>query len=205
MIDPVRANLEKAALDPEFDDVSDLANVRVDLRYGSTNNILGRDVYGAYGRALLHREAGAMFRRASALLAERHPGLTFIIFDSLRPQAAQEAFWALVAGTPQQPYFADPKKGSIHSYGFAIDLSLLDAGGRELDMGTGFDDLSPLAEPRKEEEFLSNGSLTASQVANRKILRSVMTEAGFLQLPHEWWHYDALPAADVRARYRRVE
>jgi zinc D-Ala-D-Ala dipeptidase len=205
MLDPVRQSLEAAARHPDYDDVSNLPNVRVDLRYGSTNNLLGRDVYGGYDRALLHREAGAMFRRAAALLASRRPDLSFIIFDSLRPQAAQEAFWALVAGTPQQPYFADPKKGSIHSYGFAIDLGLLDEQGRELDMGTGFDDLSPLAEPRKEEEFLAAGALTPAQVGNRKILRAVMTEAGFLQLPHEWWHYDALPAADVRARYRRVE
>lgn len=205
MENAVRRKLEEAARHPDYDDVSELANVRVDLRYGTLNNLLGQDVYGGYARALLHREAGAMFRRAASLLAARHPELNFVIYDSLRPQAAQEAFWALVAGTPQQPYFADPKKGSIHSYGFAIDLGLLDRSGRELDMGTGFDDLSPLAEPRKEDEFLAAGTLKAEQIANRLILRAVMTEAGFLQLPHEWWHYDALPAADVRARYRRLE
>lgn len=200
-----RHALENAARDKEFEDLTELANVRADLRYGTTNNLLGRDVYGGYARVLLHREAAAKFRRASALLAEHHPDLTFIVFDALRPQAAQEAFWALVQGTPQQPYFADPKKGSIHSYGFAIDVGLLDAGGAELDMGTGFDDLTPLAEPRLEDEFLAKGELSAAQLANRKILRAVMTEAGFLQLPHEWWHFDALPPADVRARFRRVE
>ncbi|RYZ97756.1 MAG: peptidase M15, partial [Proteobacteria bacterium] len=81
----------------------------------------------------------------------------------------------------------------------------LDENGNELDMGTGFDDLSPLAEPRREAEFLLNAELSLAQVANRKILRAVMEEAGFLQLPHEWWHFDALPAVDVRAQYRRVE
>ena len=201
----VRLALENAARHEDYEDLTDLPNVRADLRYGTTNNLLGRDVYGGYGRVLLHREAAAKFRRASSLLADRYPELSFIVFDALRPQAAQEAFWALVSGTPQQPYFADPKKGSIHSYGFAIDVGLLAKDGSELDMGTAFDDLTPLAEPRREEEFLANGTLKAPQAANRRLLRQVMTDAGFLQLPHEWWHFDALPPTDVRARFRRVE
>ncbi|RYZ96037.1 MAG: D-alanyl-D-alanine dipeptidase [Proteobacteria bacterium] len=201
----VRQALENAAKHPDYEDLSDLPNVKVDLRYGTENNLLKRDVYGGYTRALLHVRAAAQFRRATELLELRHPELSFIVFDALRPQAAQEAFWALVAGTPSQAYFADPKKGSIHSYGFAIDVGLLDGAGAELDMGTGFDDLTPLAEPRRESEFLSNESLRPDQIANRKILRAVMEEAGFLQLPHEWWHFDAMPAPEVRAQYRRVE
>lgn len=205
MSSSVRLALENAARHEDYEDLTDLPNLRADLRYGTTNNLLGRDVYGGYARVLLHREAAAKFRRASALLADRYPELSFIVFDALRPQAAQEAFWALVSGTPQQTYFADPKKGSIHSYGFAIDVGLLGKDGTELDMGTGFDDLTPLAEPRREEEFLANGTLKAPQAANRRLLRQVMTDAGFLQLPHEWWHFDALPPTDVRARFRRVE
>ncbi|RZA02813.1 MAG: D-alanyl-D-alanine dipeptidase, partial [Proteobacteria bacterium] len=174
MPNPVRQALENAAKHPDYDDLSDLTNVKVDLRYGTENNLLKRDVYGGYDRALLHARAGSMFRRAAALLSEGYPRLSFIVFDALRPQAAQEAFWALVSGTPSQAYFADPKKGSIHSYGFAIDVGLLDENGNELDMGTGFDDLSPLAEPRREAEFLLNAELSLTQVANRKILRAVM-------------------------------
>jgi D-alanyl-D-alanine dipeptidase len=200
-----REALERAAAQPEFEDLTSLPQVKVDLRYGSTNNLLGRDVYGGYQRVLLHREAAAKFRQAASLLAERAPDLHFVVFDALRPQAAQRQFWEIVKNTPQQPYFADPAKGSIHSFGFAIDLGLLDAQGRELPMGTEFDDLSPLAEPRREEEFLASGELTAEHLQNRRLLRSLMEEAGFRPIPHEWWHFDALPPAEVRARYRIVE
>jgi D-alanyl-D-alanine dipeptidase len=200
-----REALERAATQAEFEDLTSLPQVKVDLRYGTTNNLLGRDVYGGYQKVLLHREAAKKFRRAAELLAERAPALHFVVFDALRPQAAQIQFWEIVKGTPQQPYFADPAKGSIHSFGFAIDLSLLDAHGKELPMGTEFDDLSPLAEPRREEEFLREGKLTAEHLKNRRLLRSLMEEAGFLSIPHEWWHFDALPPAEVRARFKIVE
>ena len=199
-----RHALEAARQNPDYVDLTELPNVRVDLRYGTINNLLGVDVYGGFQRALLHRDAAAKFHKASDFLAAHHPTLSFLIFDALRPQTAQRQFWNLVKGTPQQPYFADPAKGSIHSYGFAIDLTLTNEGG-ELEMGTGFDDLSPLAEPKLEQEFLRAGKLSASHIKNRLILREVMVEAGFIQLPHEWWHFDALPPAEVRAAYRLVE
>jgi len=200
-----RQALEAALHNPEFEDVSSLTNVKVDLRYATKHNLLQKDVYGGFGKALLHRIAAEKFRHASTLLSKRREDLKFLVFDALRPQAAQEEFWRLVKGTPQQQYFADPAKGSIHSYGFAIDLGLIDRNGQELDMGTGFDDLTELAEPRREAELLAAGALNETQIANRLILRSLMQESGFLQLPHEWWHFDALPGNEVRASYQRCE
>lgn len=200
-----REALEAALRHPDFEDVSSLANVKVHLRYGTKQNLLNRDVYNGFQRALLHRIAAEKFRRACKLLGERHPALKFLIFDALRPQTAQREFWRLVQGTPQQPFFADPEKGSIHSFGFALDIGLADASGNALDMGTDFDDLTELAGPNHEEKFLASGELSALQVKNRHSLRAVMEESGFLQLPHEWWHYDALPADEVRQRFRICE
>lgn len=205
MQSPARASLEAALRNPDYADLTELPNVRAELRYSSTNNLLARDVYGGFQRVLLHQLAAKKFARASQLLSKKFPSFRFVVFDALRPQSAQVEFFRLVKGTPQEPYFADPAKGSLHSYGFAIDLSLLGPDGRELDMGTPFDDLSPLAEPQREEEWLAAGKLTKLQVDNRLRLRSVMTEAGFAQLPHEWWHYDALPAQEVREKFRRLE
>ena len=113
--------------------------------------------------------------------------------------------WSLVKQTPQQPYVANPDKGSLHNFGFAIDLSLIDSSGNPLDMGTAFDFFGPLAEPRKENDFLKQGKLSSEQVRNRQILRSIMQEAGFVQLPIEWWHFDALPRQEVQDHYRIVE
>ncbi len=200
-----REALEAALRNPDYEDVSALANVVVNLRYGTKQNLLSRDVYGGFQRALLHRIAAEKFRAASRLLHARHPDLKFLVFDALRPQTAQREFWRLVKDTPQKIFFADPAKGSIHSFGLALDIGLVDGSGRELDMGTGFDDLTELAGPRHEEKFLREGKLSASQVGHRLILRSVMQESGFIQLPHEWWHYDALPADEVRGRFPLCE
>ncbi|MGZ3670306.1 MAG: M15 family metallopeptidase [Bdellovibrionota bacterium] len=205
MLQTPRQALEAALRDPDFVDLSSLPNVRVDLRYGSKRNLLGRDVYGGFQKALMHKEAAAKFKVASDLLAASHPALNFLIFDALRPQTAQVQFWELVRDTPQQPFFADPARGSIHSYGFAVDLGLATANGAELDLGTPFDDLTELAGPQNEDAMLAAGRLSRAQLDLRLTLRSAMEGAGFIQLPHEWWHYDALPAAQVRATYRRCE
>ncbi len=110
-----------------------------------------------------------------------------------------------MVGKPQEKYVADPKKGSIHNFGMALDLSVLDEKGHELDMGTGFDSFTPLAEPQLEKDKLASGELTEAQMANRLILRRPMEEAGFKVLPEEWWHFDSLAADIVRKQFTPVE
>lgn len=189
----------------DFVDVSAFPNVHTDLRYATTNNFLKTNVYGDFHECYLQRVAADKFRKAAVLLGKEHPGWKFLVFDCLRPRSIQEKFYAFVAGTPQQPYVANPQTGSIHNYGFAIDLSLEEASGKALDMGTGFDDFTGLAEPRREAHYLALGKLTRQQIANRLILRHIMQRAGFTQLPNEWWHYDALPKQKVRSGYKIVE
>jgi len=160
----------------DFREVTADDGVVIDLRYGTTNNFVGQDMYGP-----------------------------FVIYDGLRPRSVQYVLWRKVAGTPQEKYVADPKKGSIHNYGLAIDLSVLDSKGQELDMGTGFDSFTPLAETQLEPEKLASGELTQAQLDNRLILRRPMQEAGFKVLPEEWWHFDALAPDLVRKQFTIVE
>jgi D-alanyl-D-alanine dipeptidase len=101
-------------------------------------------------------------------------------------------------------YLADPARGSIHSYGMALDITLLDADGRELDMGTGFDDMTELSHPALEEGFQRTGALSDAQVANRRLLRGAMTQAGFVGINTEWWHFDCGDRNRVRQTFRRV-
>ena len=190
---------------PGFVELGPADGLLIDLRYASANNIIGRNLYGSFDRLFLHPIAAAKLRAAACLLAERRPDLRLLVFDGLRPNRIQRLFWERVRGTPQQPYVADPAIGSLHGFGLAVDLSLADAGGRELDMGTAFDDFTPLAEPRREQALLAEGSLTQAQVADRRLLRAVMESAGFLHLPIEWWHFDALPGDAVRAGYLLVD
>jgi D-alanyl-D-alanine dipeptidase len=116
----------------------------------------------------------------------------------------QQQLWDALDGTGLRMYLADPARGSIHSFGMALDITLLDAHGRELDMGTGFDDLSERSHPALEAVLLARGELTAAQVANRQLLRDAMTHTGFVGINSEWWHFDCGDRDLVRRTYRRV-
>lgn len=177
----------------------------IDIRYATPDNFLGHAVYGSFDRLYLHPIAAAKLDGAMAHLEKARPDLSFRVFDGLRPNRIQRQMWATVAGTPQQAYVGDPAIGSIHGFGLAIDLTLTDAAGRDLDMGTPFDDFTTKSEPQREVELLAAGTLTEAQVAHRRLLRTVMTDAEFLPIALEWWHFDALPPAEVRANFVLVE
>jgi len=198
-------DIARLAQDKNYADVSNIRNVHVSLRYASENNFMGKNVYGEFHACILHQIAAAKFRRAAQALQQERPGWKFLVFDCLRPRSLQEKLFAVVRGTPQQPYVADPRTGSLHNFGFAVDLSLEDESGRELDMGSHFDDFSALSRPDREKENLEAGKLRKEQLENRNILRKLMLRAGFIQLPIEWWHYDALPKNQVKAQFKIVE
>jgi D-alanyl-D-alanine dipeptidase len=197
--------MKRLTEDKTYVDVSNIQNVRVNLKYASEDNFMRRNVYGEFHSCLLHDFAAQKFRAATEFLQEERPGWKFVIFDCLRPRSLQEKLFAVVKGTPRQPYVADPHSGSLHNYGLAIDLSIEDQSGHELDIGTAFDDFSPLSRPDKEQQSLEAGKLTIDQLQNRFVLRKIMLKAGFIQLPIEWWHYDALPKEQVKAHYKIVE
>jgi len=186
-------------------DVTDWPGVAVDIRYATTNNFMGENLYGDDDRCRLHARAAEKLRKAAAHLGEARPGWKLLLFDCLRPLSVQRRLWARVKDTPQRDYVADPAVGSVHNYGFAVDLSLLDAAGREVDMGTAYDAFTPLSEPRLEKTFAREGKLSPRQLENRRLLRRVMGRAGFHQLPNEWWHYDALPKKRVLREFRPVD
>jgi D-alanyl-D-alanine dipeptidase len=179
----------------------------LDIRYATTDNFFGKKVYPV-ARCLLRPEPAAKLVRAQKWLDEHHPGLRMMLKDCYRPASIQFVLWDAVKGTKKQSYVANPhsKTGSIHSYGAAVDLTLAGAEGRELDMGTPYDHLGELAEPRKEAAFLAQGKLTKAQVDNRLILRKAMVEAGgFRMIPNEWWHFDDGTHAEVRRKYEKLD
>ena len=190
---------------PDFTEIKASPLIMIDLRYATKNNFTGTNLYGYFNRCYLHNKAAKKLKAASEYLQKLKPGWKLLIFDCLRPANVQKILFEKVKGTKFEPYVANPKYGSIHNYGFAIDLSLQDEKGREVDMGTPFDSFNKLSRPTMEKEFLGSGQLTQSQVANRLILRKVMEKSGFIQLSIEWWHYDALPSRQVRKKYLIVE
>ena len=187
-----------------FRHLSTIAGIAIDLRYAGPNNFLGRDLYAPYDCAWLHVDAAAALERVVAWLATERPGARVLVLDALRPQRVQQELWDALAGTDLQLYLADPARGSIHSYGMALDVTILAENGCELDMGTGFDDMTELSHPALEEGFLARGDLTAEQVSNRQLLRGAMVQAGFVGINTEWWHFDCGDRDFVRATYQRV-
>jgi D-alanyl-D-alanine dipeptidase len=152
-----------------------------DLAYATPRNFTGQPVY-ARAACFLNPEAAELLARAITLAAKL--GYRLKIFDGFRPT---EAAWALWNHTPDPNFLADPRKGSPHSRGAAVDLTLIEGPGlddkaRELDMGTAFDAFTPLS-------FHGNTDISVTAQRNRLILLGLMTAAGWDFYRNEWWHY----------------
>ena len=182
-----------------------IAAVSHDLRYAGTNNFAGRTLYGGLDCAWLRREAAAGLNAAAAWLAAQRPGFRILVLDALRPHRVQTAIWRDVVGTPMAPYFADPAIGSIHSYGMAVDVTLLNPHGSERDMGSGYDEMTRLSHPALQAEHLASGALTQAHADERGWLAEAMAHGGFSGIGTEWWHFDHGERAQVRRDLPRVE
>lgn len=196
--------IEDIAASPDFRALRTLRGVPHDLRYVGSNNFAGRSLYGRLDCAWLRREAAAGLEAAADWLHARRPGWRILVLDALRPQRVQEAIWVDVAGTPSQEYFANPERGSIHSYGMAVDVTLLAPDGTEADMGSGFDEMSLASHPALHAEHLASGRLSAAQVAERECLAQALMQGGFCGIPNEWWHFDHGDREHVRRELPRV-
>jgi len=154
--------------------------LRLDIRYATANNFTGRAVY-AEPRAFLQRPAAEALARAAQRLAADGYGL--LIFDGYRPWRVTKRFWKI---TPpeKRDFVADPKKGSRHNRGCAVDLSLYDlATGTPVEMPSDYDDFSERAHP-------NFGGSTPQARANRDRLRAAMEAERFTVYEFEWWHFD---------------
>lgn len=175
-----------------------------DIAYATEQNFTGQRLY-TRAVCLLLPEAAAMLRRAQDLLDQAAAGTKLLLKDCYRPHHVQKQLWDLVKDTPKRAYVSDPTRGgSVHSYGAAVDVSLWRAGAA-LDMGTAYDHLGPLAEPRLEARYQQSGELTQAQVEARQLLRRVMTEAGFRFIRNEWWHFDGFWGKALRSRFQRLD
>jgi zinc D-Ala-D-Ala dipeptidase len=161
---------------PEFD-------VEISIAYATAENFTGKPVY-AKPLCYLHPEAAEKLAFAIKLAAALD--YRFKIFDAYRPPEAQ---WMLWNHTPDPDFLADPRKGSPHSRGVAVDLTLMDKAGNELDMGTPFDFFDPTSHH-------GNQQISAQGQQNRHLLMGIMTTAGWDFYRNEWWHYQLFKSRD---------
>jgi D-alanyl-D-alanine dipeptidase len=154
--------------------------IHLDIRYATADNIVHRPVYRE-ARAFLQRAAAQALLRAHRELASKGYGL--LVFDGYRPWSVTKFFWDNVR-PDQRGFVADPKKGSKHNRGCAVDLSLYDlATGKEVQMPSAYDETSERASP----DYAGG---TPDQRARRDLLRAAMEKEGFTVEGNEWWHFN---------------
>lgn len=148
-----------------------------DMKYATEDNFLKAKVYDCAECYLRLKTVKGLIAANNALLKK---GYRIKIFDCYRPLSIQKRMWEIV---PNPSYVANPAKGSIHNRGGAVDLSLVDKNGVELDFGTEFDFFG-------KEASHSYKKLSRKIKNKRQFLRQIMEENGFKALESEWWHYD---------------
>ncbi|HEX4951271.1 MAG TPA: M15 family metallopeptidase [Blastocatellia bacterium] len=154
--------------------------LKLDIRYATANNFVGRPLY-AEARAFLQRPAAEALQRAHQKLRKQGYGL--LIFDGYRPWAITKLFWDVTSGE-QRNFVADPRKGSKHNRGCAVDLSLFDLNtGKEVEMPGAYDEMT-------ERSYPTYKGGTAAQRRARDLLRAAMEAEGFTVNEYEWWHFD---------------
>jgi D-alanyl-D-alanine dipeptidase len=185
------------------------STIMVDLRYASTNNFLGLNLYGCLSRAYLQADVAKRLAKAQHYLNTQYPNLRLYVFDAVRPLNVQQKMWEALDSIPVNErikFVSNPKNGSIHNYGAAVDLSIYDTEKDTLlDMGAGFDDMRKIAYPKWEDKFLETGELTKKHIQNRKLLREVMRNGGFWVLPTEWWHFNAVSRDRAKELYEILD
>jgi len=149
-----------------------------DVRYATENNFTGKILYQST-KIFLRKSAADSLKKVNEYLKNNY-NLRLKIFDGYRPLSVQKFMWSVF---PDENYVANPSKGSRHNRGAAVDLTLVDMNGKELNMGTGYDDFT-------EKAHSNYKNLPEQILKNRNILINTMKRFGFHPIETEWWHFD---------------
>lgn len=184
--------------------------ILIDLKYSSTDNFVGVDMYGELNEAYLEAEFASKVVRAQKILKQRHPQYTLLIYDAARPISVQRAMRRIVEGTPFEGFVADGTRGGRHNYGVAVDLTIVTLDGTPLDMGAGFDDFTDAASVKGTPDnsdpttrtvevyrkyinsLYDQGLISRVAAQNRILLIEVMHAAGLYPYRREWWHFEEI-------------
>ena len=198
--------------------------ILIDLKYSSTDNFVGVDMYGELNEAYLEAEFASKVVRAQKILKQRHPQYTLLIYDAARPISVQRAMRRIVEGTPFEGYVADGTRGGRHNYGVAVDLTIATLDGTPLDMGAGFDDFTDAASVKGTPDnsdpttrtvevyrkyinsLCDQGLISRVAAQNRILLIEVMHAAGLYPYRREWWHFEEIISiTTTREKYQLLD
>jgi zinc D-Ala-D-Ala dipeptidase len=174
---PVEQAVEEEEMENGFIEITKLdPTILIDIKYATEDNFVKEKMYNC-GRCFLRPEVAQAIVKAHKQLQTK--GLGIKIFDGYRPRPFQQRLWNKV---PDDRYVTNPKKGSMHNRGAAVDLTIVDKKGKELDMGTPFDFFG-------EKAYHTYTDLPKPVLENRALLKSTLATFGFKHIRTEWWHY----------------
>jgi D-alanyl-D-alanine dipeptidase len=201
-------SLEQKLMDAGLVDMQIIdSTILVDLKYTTVNNFLNEDVYGHLTKAYLQKQVAIDLKKANDYLKSLDSNLTLLIYDAVRPRSVQQKMWDILELpiNEKTKFVSNPKNGSIHNYGCAVDITIAYKDGTPLDMGADFDEIGEIAYPRLETQFLKTGELTQLQVEHRKLLRKVMKYGGFYNIQTEWWHFNRYNRQKAKEMFEIIE
>lgn len=154
------------------------STIVMDVKYATTDNFTGKVLYPT-DKVYLRKIVAEKLAEVNSYLKEYY-NYRIKIFDGFRPLSVQKQMWEIF---PDNRYVADPSKGSRHNRGAAVDVTIIDSLGNELDMGTEYDNFT-------EAAHFAFPDLSEEIKQNRKLLRNSMKMFGFMPIETEWWHFD---------------
>jgi D-alanyl-D-alanine dipeptidase len=199
---------KKSKLEKELESIGllnvaeEIPGVEVYMVYATPYNFMGRVLYEDLDEAYLTKEAMDMLRVANDYLRKRRMDLHLVVYDAARPRSIQEQMWAVVEGTDLEDFVANPHKrgGGPHNYGIAVDVTLVDCTGHPIPMGSEYDYFGNRSRVDMEQQLFEDGEITRRELLNRRLLREVMTHAGWIVEPSEWWHFNCMPTSQAREK-----
>jgi zinc D-Ala-D-Ala dipeptidase len=176
-----------------------LVNSNKDYNYFRENFYIGLN------KAYLQKEVAVKLAGAQRILKSKDANYSLLIMDAARPGSVSRLMYQKMKDTKYERYIANPEKGSMHNYGIAVDITIMDGSGELLEMG-----FTPFykSDFQLYWQFIKmkfGSRLTIRQKRNRKLLSSVMQQAGFRPSSFEWWHFDGLTKSEARKNYEMIE
>jgi D-alanyl-D-alanine dipeptidase len=179
------------------------SSIAVSLKYATEDNFLHQNLYGELKNCYLQKDIALKLVNAQHLLKKKFPFYSLIVYDGGRPLSIQQMMWdeLQVPERLKDKYVSDPQVGSLHNFGCAVDVSIINEEGWEMDMGTPYDYFGELGHPIAEQRMIKDGKLSWRQFENRKLLREIMMEAGFMGITTEWWHFNGSSLKQAEEKY----
>jgi D-alanyl-D-alanine dipeptidase len=182
------------------------SSIKVDLvNSDSDKNFFEEDFYNGLNKAYLRNNVAIKLSKAQQILKKEKPKYSLQVLDAARPRSVSRAMYEKMKGTRFERYVANPEKGSMHNYGIAVDITIVDENGIKIDMGP-----SPFYSSQAEiywQYFLKKVGfdISTEQKESRALLKRVMSKAGFYPLSYEWWHFNGMKKEDARSTYSIID